>query len=107
MFDPAVLQPETAVPFETSETLSLNWILVHNVVAYKGRIGVAATTASGDANGFFTPTANGMLLKLRFKVIGNAGDSVSRSTRLTFAQTPVFEDNFGALVTVTRRLGKN
>jgi hypothetical protein len=99
-FDPTVLQPDEAMAIDTTETLSHGFTVVHNITK-PGRIGVAV----GGSAAINNIKANGVLLKLRFKVVKSKRVTVSGETSLTFRQTPIFEDSEGASLTVKRTNG--
>lgn len=99
-FDPNVLQLDSEMPIETSETLSRGKMIAHNV-SKSGRIGIAA--AGGSENGTAGGAARGgILLKLRFNVTGTAAQKSGGLTDLAFRQNAVFEDGDGGLLKVKR-----
>jgi hypothetical protein len=89
-FDPNVLQPDSAMPIDTSATLSQEMMVVHNTTQ-TGRIGVAAS----GGNSIERISTNGVLLNLRFRVVGTANDLKNPITALTFHQQPIFENESG------------
>lgn len=98
-YDPAVLQPEAAMPIDQNKTLSEGLTVVHSI-ANAGRLGISAAGAASQ-----NLTRSRVLLKLHFKVLGIGNASQNGSTPLTFDQKPVFEDAFGSAVTVKRANG--
>ncbi|HEX8198527.1 MAG TPA: Calx-beta domain-containing protein [Pyrinomonadaceae bacterium] len=94
-FDPNVLQPDSAMPIDTSATLSREMTVVHDT-AQTGRIGIAAS--GGNSN---ERIAKGdVLLKLRFRVVGTANDLKNTATALTFHHQPIIENESGTTLTV-------
>jgi hypothetical protein len=93
-FDPNVLQPDSAMPIDTSATLSREMTVVHNT-AQTGRIGIAAS-----GNLIERISKGDVLLKLRFRVVGTANDLKNPATALTFHQQPIIENESGAALAV-------
>jgi CSLREA domain-containing protein len=94
-FDPNVLQPDSAMPIDTSATLSREMTIVHNT-AQAGRLGIAAS--GGNSNERITK--GDVLLKLRFRRVGRVTDLKKPITALTFHQQPIFENESGTALTV-------
>jgi hypothetical protein len=89
-YDSAILQLDGAMPFDTTETLSQGLMVVKGK-SKSGRIRIAA---AGDVSSNNSVT-NGVLLNLRFKVIGSTPEKAGENVALTFEKTPVFEDKDG------------
>jgi CSLREA domain-containing protein len=94
-FDPNVLQLDSAMPIDTSATLSQEMTVVHNT-AQTGRIGIAAS--GGNSNERISK--GDLLLKLRFRTVGTANDLKKTTTALTFHQQPNIENESGTTLTV-------
>jgi CSLREA domain-containing protein len=94
-FDPNVLQPDSAMPIETSATLSREMTVVHNT-AQPGRIGIAASGANSNER----ISKGDALLNLRFRVVGTTNDLKKTTTALTFHQQPIIENESGTALTV-------
>ncbi|HYP51517.1 MAG TPA: cohesin domain-containing protein, partial [Pyrinomonadaceae bacterium] len=94
-FDPNVLQPDSAMPIETSATLSQEMTVVHNT-AQAGRLGIAAS--GGNSNERISK--GDVLLKLRFRTVERGNDLKNPATALTFHHQPIIENESGATLTV-------
>lgn len=96
LFDPDVLQPEQGV-IETNKSLSSNGFVIASDTNTRGRIGIASSSLTNVI------TSSGILLNLRFKVIGRAVKEAKTHTELSFESTAVssdrFEDELGNTVT--------
>ncbi|MDQ4120907.1 MAG: dockerin type I domain-containing protein [Acidobacteriota bacterium] len=100
-FDPMGLQFDAVMPFDKSETLSQEMMVVHSI-SKSGLIRFAAAKGS-NANGNLP--LSGILLKLRFKVIGDSFENNGKAGALTFQQNSIFQDNEGVLLNVKRNNG--
>jgi hypothetical protein len=94
-FDSNVLQPDSAMPIDTSATLSQEMTVAHST-AQTGRIGVAAS----GGNLIERISKGDVLLKLRFRAVGKANDLKNPATALTFHHQPIIENESGAALTV-------
>jgi hypothetical protein len=101
-FDPAVLQPDSAQPIERSATVSEEFAVVHSIESKRGQIRIAAANG-GDGNR--TAGINGVLLKLRFQVIGANTSKRQTAAALKLAHSAIIEDHFGAALNVKKTNG--
>ncbi|MDQ4120238.1 MAG: hypothetical protein M3209_02075 [Acidobacteriota bacterium] len=91
-FPTAVLQTVNSA-VDTNGTLSGNCSIVSDIFT-RGRIGIAGACSNGIKT-------SGILLNLRFKVIGKQNFASDNAT-LIFRQPPVFQDSNGNFVSVKR-----
>jgi pimeloyl-ACP methyl ester carboxylesterase len=95
-FNPALLKAVEII--DTSGTLSSNCFVEANTIT-PGRINIAGSCGNSIS------ASAGILVKLRFTVVGQANSAASEARTLRFWQTPVFEDSNGHQITVGRTNG--